>query len=134
MPYFKDTDGRLHFLDSAAFEHLLPAGCVQITDAEAAELLVPPPPTAEQLVASYEQQLDAHLDGVAQQHRFKDRHSLALRAGYPSPYQPLGLAFAEWMDGCNFAAYQRLQRVMLGEEPMPSVEQFLADLPEFVVP
>jgi len=36
MPYFKNTDGSLHFLESAEFEHLLPAGCVQIADAEAA--------------------------------------------------------------------------------------------------
>jgi len=41
MPYFKDTDGRLHFLESADFEHLLPAGCVQITDTEAVALQTP---------------------------------------------------------------------------------------------
>ena len=32
---YKDLENNLHFLDSAEFEHLLPAGCVQITDEEA---------------------------------------------------------------------------------------------------
>jgi hypothetical protein len=35
MPHYKDINNKLYFLDDAAFEHLLPAGCVQITDAEA---------------------------------------------------------------------------------------------------
>ena len=33
--YFKDTNNRLHFLDSAEFEYLLPADCIAITDEEA---------------------------------------------------------------------------------------------------
>ena len=32
---YKDLENNLHFLDSAEFEHLLPVGCVQITDEEA---------------------------------------------------------------------------------------------------
>ncbi|WP_081666808.1 DUF4376 domain-containing protein [Laribacter hongkongensis] len=43
MPYYKDTDGGVHFLDSADYENLLPAGCTQISDAEAAELVAPGP-------------------------------------------------------------------------------------------
>ena len=41
MPHFKDQSGGLHFLDDAAFAHLLPDGCVEITDAEAAALQKP---------------------------------------------------------------------------------------------
>lgn len=41
MPYFKDKTGALHFLDDASFAHLLPDGCVEITDAEAAALKMP---------------------------------------------------------------------------------------------
>ena len=33
--HYKDLENNLHFLDSAEFEHLLPVGSVQITDAEA---------------------------------------------------------------------------------------------------
>jgi hypothetical protein len=35
MPHYKDTENKLHWLDSAEYEHLLPAGCVPITDEEA---------------------------------------------------------------------------------------------------
>lgn len=35
MPHFKDSNNQLHWLDSVEHEHLLPAGSVQITDAEA---------------------------------------------------------------------------------------------------
>lgn len=89
--------------------------------------------TVDEAVGRYEKALDAHLDAVAQANRFKDRHSLALRAGYASAYQPLGLAFAQWMDTCNVQAYQRLQRVLDGQDSMPTVEQFLGDLPVFEV-
>lgn len=32
---YKDLENNLHFLNSAEFEHLLPVGCVAITDDEA---------------------------------------------------------------------------------------------------
>ena len=32
---YKDLENNLHFLDSTEFEHLLPVGCVAITDDEA---------------------------------------------------------------------------------------------------
>lgn len=35
MPYFKDTENKLHWLDDAAFAYMLPPGCVEITDFEA---------------------------------------------------------------------------------------------------
>lgn len=41
MPYFKDSQNKLHFLDDAAYSTLLPAGCVQITDAEAEQMQAP---------------------------------------------------------------------------------------------
>lgn len=97
-------------------------------------VFVKPEKTQAEIIAEYESALDRHLDSVARVHRFKDRHSLALRAGYTSPYQPLGTAFANWMDGCNYQAYQRLQRVIAGTEPMPTIEEFINDLPEFIAP
>lgn len=38
MPYYKDTENKLHFIDDAQYEYLLPAGSVQITDAEAEQI------------------------------------------------------------------------------------------------
>lgn len=41
MPYFKDKANAIHFLDDVSFTHLLPEGCVEITDEEAAALQKP---------------------------------------------------------------------------------------------
>lgn len=35
MHHYKDTNNRLHFLESSEFEYLLPADCTPITDEEA---------------------------------------------------------------------------------------------------
>jgi hypothetical protein len=40
--HYKTPDNSLHFLDSAEYEHLLPAGSILITDAEA-EAMRPKP-------------------------------------------------------------------------------------------
>lgn len=39
MPNYKDATNKLYWLESSAFAHVLPAGCVEITDEEAAVLL-----------------------------------------------------------------------------------------------
>lgn len=44
MPHYKDKTNAVHFLDSSEFEHLLPVGSVQITEAEAEALNPRPAP------------------------------------------------------------------------------------------
>lgn len=85
----------------------------------------------QQVLSSYELALDNYLDSVAQRYRFQDRRSLALRAGYPGPYQTIALAFAVWMDNCNVLAYQALQEAVTGTRVIPSIDEFLNALPEF---
>ncbi len=41
MPYFKDKSGKLHFLESTDDAHLLPEGCIQISDENAAAMAEP---------------------------------------------------------------------------------------------
>ena len=53
---YKDLENNLHFLDSTEFEHLLPVGCVQITDDEADSIRlsrVVPPTYSELRAAAY---------------------------------------------------------------------------------
>lgn len=38
MPYYKDVNSKLYHLDSADFEYLLPSGCIEITNSEAAQI------------------------------------------------------------------------------------------------
>lgn len=43
MPFYKDLQNLVHHLDDESFAHLLPAGCVQISEEEATVLTTPPP-------------------------------------------------------------------------------------------
>ena len=66
---YKDLENNLHFLDSTEFEHLLPAGCVQITDDEADSIRLSKavPPTYSELRAaaypSFADQFDTIFHG-----------------------------------------------------------------------
>lgn len=91
--------------------------------------------TQAQTIARYEAALDAHLDAAARAHRYDNRFTFALRAGFAGPYQAEGAAFAQWMDTCNQQAFQLLGLVLAGEVSMPaSVEAFIATLPKFELP
>ena len=73
MKKYKDPQNRIHELESADFEHLLPGGCVPISEAEAAELTAPTPEelaaaaAAEAVrVADAQAKADAKADNVVQ--------------------------------------------------------------------
>jgi hypothetical protein len=53
---YKAPDNSLHFLDDDSFAHLLPAGSVQITDAEVSTILAAnaPKPTVKDQIAILE--------------------------------------------------------------------------------
>jgi hypothetical protein len=78
--------------------------------------------------------LTTHLDSTAQARRYDNRITCAVRAGYPGPFQAEGQAFASWMDACNWQAYQVLAGVQSGSLTLPTVDEFIADLPEMVWP
>lgn len=50
MPKYKDPQNNVHHLDDESFAHLLPAGCVQITDEEADALR--PVPSLSPIIVS----------------------------------------------------------------------------------
>ena len=65
MPHYKALNNSLHFIDSA-FESMLPAGSVQITDAEAEALRpVAPELTYAQKRAPLYPPMSDYLDGIA---------------------------------------------------------------------
>lgn len=87
------------------------------------------------MLQRYETALDGMLDKVAREHRYNDRFTFALRAGYAGPYQAEGIAFAAWMDGCNTQAYALMEQVAAGTAQAPEpVDAFLAIFPPFVKP
>lgn len=103
-----------------------------ISDAEPCDF--PPPPPVMPTLEEYDAALTSHLDSVAQQRRYADRISCAVRAGYPGPFQGEGVAFATWMDNCNAIGYQMLADFQNGLIPQPTVGEVIAALPPMVWP
>ena len=85
-------------------------------------------------IAEYDAALTNYLDSVAQQKKYDNRITCALRAGYAGPFQQEGTAYGVWMDQCNAQAYQILDQVTAGQIPTPTIEEFLAMLPTFTWP
>ena len=82
------------------------------------------------LSAEYDKALTEHLDKVAQERRYDNRITCALRAGFVGAFQAEGQAFATWMDTCNVYAYTVLTEVQSGIRPLPeSTSAFIAELP-----
>lgn len=77
----------------------------------------------------YDEKLMEHFDATAQQRRYENRVTCALRAGFPGPFQADGLAFAQWMDACNVHGYQLIEDVKSGKRTLPTVDEFIAELP-----
>lgn len=89
----------------------------------------------EEAVVTFDKALTAHLDSVAKQRRYDNRITCMVRAGFAGPFQAEGVAFATWCDTCNILAYQMLQKVQAGIEPMPaSPKDFISTLPTIVWP
>lgn len=91
MPNYKDQAGKLHFLDSEDYEHLLPKGCTKITDEEAAEIRIAstiPPTYAMQRLAEYPPMAD-YLDGIVKGDQKQIATYIAackaVKAKYPKP-------------------------------------------------
>ena len=86
--HYKAPDNSLHFLDDDSFIHLLPAGSVPISDAEAETLRPKPaePTYAEKRAAEYPPITD-YLDGVVKGNQAQiDKYiadCLAVKAKYP---------------------------------------------------
>ncbi len=88
----------------------------------------------ERLIKEYDAALTNYLDSVAQERKYDNRITCALRAGYVGPFQVEGIAFAGWMDQCNYQAYQILNQVLTGTIARPTIEEFLEMLPTFTWP
>ena len=87
MPNYKDTQNKLHWLDSPKHEFYLPVGSIQITDAEAQSLRPVSTQTyAQNRAAEYPSMTD-YLDGVVKGDQAQiDKYiadCLAVKTKYP---------------------------------------------------
>ena len=98
MPFYKDTSNKLHFLDNDSFAYLLPAGCVSITDAEAAAIQKAAQPDPK----------------VAMAERIKaERDRRRQVSGY--------LVAGKWFHSDDYSKSQQMGLVMLGAN-LPAVQ------------
>lgn len=95
----------------------------------AEEIASIPAKTQEQIIAEFSVGLDDYFDRKAKEKNYDNRYTCAIRAGYVGPFQSDGQSFAQWMDACNAYGYQELAKVKNGLRPVPTVEQFLSELP-----
>jgi hypothetical protein len=128
MALYKDLNNKIHVIEPK-FAHLLPAGCVPITDEEAAILTAPPPPTPEQLLKAIEQAIEKHMDEVAQSKKYDNRDSCRLYAGYVNPFQAEAIAFGQWVSACWVASNQAQSDIANGLRTIPTPKEAVAALP-----
>lgn len=88
---YKDLQNNVHHLDDVSFAHLLPAGCVQITDAEAEALRPVAVPAIPQVVSRFQARAALHLAGLLD----------TVEAIMASPTTPV-LAKLAWADAQEF--------------------------------
>lgn len=100
------------------------------TDLDAAE----PQMVAAAIQRDLTAELESHYDKTAQQRRYDNRLTCALRAGYAGPFQAEGQAFAIWMDTCNAYAYQVMADCLAGTRPAPTAAELIAELPPMLWP
>jgi hypothetical protein len=85
--HYKSLDNSVHFLDSADYEYLLPAGSVQITDEEAEALRPKTELTYAQKRAAEYPDFKEYLDGVVKGNQAQiDKYIAdcqAVKAKYP---------------------------------------------------
>lgn len=108
-------------------------GAAQIGDAYADGRFTPapappaPPPTEQDYIDAVQAKLDAtararHYDGIL---------SACSYAAVPNPFQAESMAFIEWRAACWSALYQMQADVASDARSLPSVAEFLGELPAF---
>jgi len=130
--YYKAPDNSLHVIEPQ-FAYMLPAGSVQITDAEANALRIAnlPQPSQAQVIASYTAAVQSHLDDVAVSWNYLSILSAASYAASTVPqFQAEALALIAWRDAVWLDCYTKQAAIQAGTQPIPaSPAAFVATLP-----
>ena len=83
------------------------------------------------LMASFQSAIQTHVDQAAVAKLYNDGNALA---GYVNSTVPQwsseAQAFVAWRDAVWLYAYAELDKVQTGQRPVPTVDEFLAELPE----
>jgi len=111
-------------------------GKVRSHDAAGLPILIDPPPaTRGQVIAAAVSSVQAHLDDAAQSLGYDDIKTAVTYADEPAvpKFQADGQALRAWRSLVWAQAYATLDAVEAGKREQPTIEQFIAELPEFVL-
>lgn len=138
---FNGAAGEIEFVDKAdANEEIKDVAAFQflIDRWQAAHDLAtapPPPPTAEQTIASLTGDVQAHLDATARTRNYDGILSLCSYASSAHPtFGAEGLAGVAWRDAVWAACYAIMADVQAGTRAVPTTAALLAELPAMVWP
>ena len=83
----------------------------------------------------YERSVQQHMDAKAQVLGYDDIKSAVTYADEPSvpKFQNEGKSFRAWRSICWKYCYEQLDKVQNNERAVPTVEELVAELPEFVL-
>jgi len=75
MAHYKDLNNNIHFLDDEKFEHLLPIGCIKITDEEAKQISDSKiiPHNYKELRAAEYPPLEDYLDAISEDDKVAEK-------------------------------------------------------------
>lgn len=124
---YKAPDNSLHVIEPT-FAHLLPAGCVEITEAEAEVIRAANVPvrTQEQIVAAITADIQQRLDAFARTRNYDGILSACTYAISSNPKFAIeGQHCVFLRDATWETAYQLLEEVQTGQRPVP---QSIADI------
>lgn len=133
---YKAPDNSLHVIEPE-FAHMLPAGCVEISDAEAAAIRAAQnQPTPQQIEADIAAEVQRRLEAWAQQREYDGIVSLCSYAGDPDPTLNAEGTLGVNTRSATWVAMKRIRaEVLAGTRPMPqTIADIEADLPTLVWP
>jgi hypothetical protein len=131
---YKALDNSLHVIEPE-YAHMLPAGCVPITEEEAEAIRIAnTQPTIEQIKQLFIDSIQTRLDNFAQERGYSGILSACTYAtSLVTKFKNEGKTCVNLRDSTWAAAYDILAQVEAGTRPMPSsIADIEADLPALV--
>ena len=130
MALHKDLNGNIHDdMDGAAI-HLLPQGCVEITDEEAEALRQHPQETPEQIIARLEGAIDRYLDAQAQSFRYESIRTMVTYENDPNTkFNAEGVGAKAFRSAVYTLGVSLIGEVQSGMREVPTEEELIAELP-----
>lgn len=134
MKYFIDENKQIFAYEEGELNSSLIAGKSEITVEEVQAILNPPLSPEEQIKQAQEAftaAIQAELDKQANIKGYDNIVSACSYASAPNPFQEESIKFVTWRGNVWAYCYSEMDKIMKGEREMPSIEDFINELPKF---